>query len=163
MPEWLCRPGLSTEWRHMFWLKRTELRETKPTVYSIYSAKKSVFKSPWSSLLKMSLVKNKAKTPATNFLILVINTSKPWTFWSLTDSRSETIVSCYWVALTLAIISPNFVLHRKNKSPLDNAGFFSTITFSWLSNVVYKARKGIGYDDLPALSELDSAYSAATR
>jgi len=52
---------------------------------------------------------------------------------------------------------------RKHKSPLDNAGFLSTATFSWLSKVVYKAKKGIDYEDIPGLSELDTAHYTAAR
>ncbi|XP_076803635.1 ATP-binding cassette sub-family C member 5-like isoform X2 [Clavelina lepadiformis] len=67
----------------------------------------------------------------------------------------------YWRALQN--FKPIRMKKRKAPAAIDNANLFSFMTFNWLTSTILKARKSLKLEDLPILSEYDSAKSSAER
>ena len=51
----------------------------------------------------------------------------------------------------------------KLPAPVDNANFFSFMTYTWLTDTILRARKSLTIDDLPPLSKYDGAEAATER
>ncbi|XP_077967877.1 ATP-binding cassette sub-family C member 5-like isoform X2 [Styela clava] len=67
----------------------------------------------------------------------------------------------YWRSMQSA--KPIRITKRKVPSPIDNSNFFAFMTFHWLTDTVYKARKSISLSDLPPLSMYDTAEHSSRR